>query len=230
MSERRFSDEEVAEILKDAAESQHAERTMLPSAKGLTLAELQDIGREVGISPEVIQNAAGRIDKTDRVMRTILGLPLGVGRTVELNRRLTDEEWDRLVAELRATFDARGVVKHEGSLRSWSNGNLQVHLEPTATGQRLRLRTVKGSAPGLIIGGIGMSVVSSALFVIAAATGALGDGGLLAAISALGLGGVTMFGSGALGLPRWARLRQTQMDAIAENVASTTRTDQRQLP
>lgn len=230
MSERRFSEEEVAEILKHAAETQHSSNNVLPSATGLTLAELTDIGREVGITPEAMQQAAQRIDKTDRTTRTILGLPLGVGRTVELNRKLTDEEWDRLVADLRATFDARGVVKHEGSLRSWTNGNLQVHLEPTATGQRLRLRTVKGSAPGLIIGGIGMSVVGSVMFVIAAVGGALADRGFLAAVSTLAVGGVAMFASGAIGLPAWARLRQKQMESIAEHVAGSTQTDRQLLP
>ena len=229
MSERRFSEEEVAEILKHAAESQQSSGSPLPSAKGLTLAELTDIGREVGIAPEAMRHAAQRFDKTDRTTRTILGLPLGVGRTVELDRKLTDDEWDRLVAELRATFDARGVVKHEGSLRSWTNGNLQVHLEPTATGQRLRLRTVKGSAPGLIMGGLGMSGFASVMAVLAAVGGALADRGFLAAVSTLAVGGVTMFASGAIGLPGWARLRQKQMDAIVENVASTTQTDQHLL-
>ena len=220
MSERRFSEEEVAEILKHAAESQHAQTNVLPSAKGLTLAELTDIGREVGISPEAMQQAVGRIERTENPTRTILGLPLGVGRTVELRRKLTDDEWDRLVADLRATFEARGVVKHEGSLRSWANGNLQAHLEPTATGQRLRLRTVKGNAPGLIMGGLGMSAFSSIMFIVAAVGGSLADRGFLAAVTTLAVGGVAMFGAGAFGLPRWARLRQQQMDAIAERVES----------
>ncbi|MEO8575172.1 MAG: hypothetical protein ABI556_00665 [Gemmatimonadales bacterium] len=229
MSERRFSEEEVSEILKYAAESQQSSGSPLPSAKGLTLAELTDIGREVGIAPEAMQLAAQRIGKTDQTTRTILGLPLGVGRTVELNRKLTDDEWDRLVADLRATFDARGVVKQEGSLRTWTNGNLQVHLEPTATGQRLRLRTVKGSAPGLIMGGIGLSALGSVLFVIAGVAGALADRGFLAAVSTLAVGGVTMFASGAVGLPSWARLRQKQMDSIADHVLTTAQADQQLL-
>jgi hypothetical protein len=52
MAERRYSDEEVAAIFERASQPEH---TTLPAAadgKGLTLAALQDIGREVGISPE----------------------------------------------------------------------------------------------------------------------------------------------------------------------------------
>ncbi len=80
--------------------------------------------------------------------RRVLGLPLGVGRTVELGRKLTDEEWDHLVVDLRETFDARGQVRQDGSLRQWTNGNLQALLEPTPTGDRLRLRTMNGNARG----------------------------------------------------------------------------------
>lgn len=44
MSERRFSEEEVTEILKYAAEAEHANRNLLRSGSGLTLSELKEIG------------------------------------------------------------------------------------------------------------------------------------------------------------------------------------------
>jgi hypothetical protein len=216
MSERRFSEDEVAEILKYAAESQESGKSLMPSAKGLTLSELTEIGREVGISPEAMQHAAQRFAGPDPATRRFLGFPIGVGRTVELRRKLTDEEWERLVADLRQTFDARGVVRQEGSLRSWSNGNLQVHLEPTESGQRLRLRTVKGSAQGLIGGGIGLMSAAAAILAAAVFPGVFDSGGFGMAVGMLAAGGAGMFATGALGLPAWARLRQQQMDEIAE--------------
>lgn len=219
MSERRFSEEEVAEILKYAAEAQDSGRSLTAPNSGLTLAELNEIGREVGISTEAMQQAVRRIDNTSQPARTFLGFPIGVQRTVDLDRKLTDDEWDRLVTDLRETFDARGVVRHEGSLRSWSNGNLQVLLEPTATGQRLRLRTLKGEARGLISGGLAMIGAASVLLTISAVAGALGDGGSLAAVGTLMTGGIAMFGVGSFGLPAWARLRKRQMDEIAERVS-----------
>ncbi len=220
MSERRFSEEEVAEILKNAAESEHSNRN-LPSAKGLTLRELTDIGREVGISAQAVQNAAQRIDTPEEASRKFFGLPIGVGRTIELDRKLTDDEWDQLVANLRQTFDARGVVRHEGSLRSWSNGNLQALLEPTPTGQRLRLRTLKGDARGFITGGIGIFALGSTLFTTAAISGSLDDRGFIAAIGVMIAGGIGMFAAGAVGLPRWARLRRAQMNAIADHMRNS---------
>ena len=222
MSERRFSEEEVAEILKTAAEVQHSDKSLLPLAEGMTLAQLEDIGREVGIAPEAMRHAAQRFSKPDQPTRKFLGLPLGVGRTVELSRRLTDDEWEILVANLRQTFEARGVVKQEGSLRSWTNGNLQVFLEPTPSGQQLRMRTVKGNAPGLIIGGAIMLSLASAALLTAFFTGSGDDGGLIASLSVMATAGAGMLGSGALGLPGWARLRQGQMDQIAEEVVRRT--------
>src|SRR2546430_5906981 len=54
-------------------------------------------------------------------IRTFLGLRIGVARTVNLNRRLTDEEWERLVVQLREVFNRSEErrVGEEGRSR-WS--------------------------------------------------------------------------------------------------------------
>jgi hypothetical protein len=221
MSERRFSEEEVSEILKYAAEVQDSGTSLLAPGSGLTLGELQEIGRQAGISPEAMQVAARRVDMSvANPTRTFLGFPLGVGRTVELDRKLTDDEWDRLVADLRATFDARGVVKQEGSLRSWSNGNLQALLEPTATGQRLRLRTVRGGARQLMTIGVAMAGIGTVATIAAAVNGTIGSAQFLSSQITLALMGIGMFGIGAIPLPGWARVRRKQMDQIADHVGA----------
>ncbi len=230
MSERRFSEEEVAEILKNAAEVQYSDNPQMTIANGLTLSELKEIGREVGISPEAMQHAVRRLDPATPPTRTFLGFPVGVGRTTELDRSLSNEEWERLVVELRQTFDARGVIRQDGSLRSWTNGNLQVLLEPTATGQRLRMKTVKGSAEGLIGGGIALFLAGGVLTVAALVKGVvMTDTGLIAALASMIGGGLVMFGGGAFSLPGWARLRRRQMDQIAERAEEMAR-DRSTLP
>jgi hypothetical protein len=223
VSDRRFTEEEVAAILKEAAEAQYSSERLLPSTGGMTLAELQSIGREVGISPEMIQKSAERFKPAQQPTKTLLGFPVGVAQTVEFDRKLTDAEWERIVVDLRETFEAQGVVRQQGSLRQWTNGNLQALLEPTATGQRLRLRTVKGSAPGLIWGGIVVFTAASAALGTAIATNVMHDTGLVMSILTAMTGGAGMFGAGAGRLPRWARLRQQQMDQIAERVAIMAR-------
>lgn len=219
MTERRFNEVEVAAIFERATEAQQTGQRQLPSGDGLTLAELQEIGREVGISPELLGQAANAIDRVGRpTSRNFLGLTIGVGRTVELDRRLSDDEWERLVVDLRETFDARGMVRQDGSLRQWTNGNLQALLEPTATGHRVRLRTVKGDARSLMIGGLGMLGVAAAALIAAVLQNGVGDPGMLSSLGLLASMGVGMFGIGALRLPRWARLRQRQMEEVAERL------------
>lgn len=220
MTERRFNEAEVAAIFERAAEAQQTGQRQLPSGEGMTLSELQEIGREVGFSPELVAQAAKGIDRGGRpTSRHFLGLPVGVGRTIDLDRKLSDEEWERFVVDLRETFDARGTLRHEGSFRQWTNGNLQALLEPTATGHRIRLRTVKGDAFGLIVGGLGMLGIASAALIAAVLRGGVGDAGMLSSLGFLATMGAGMFGIGALRLPGWARLRRRQMEDVAARVA-----------
>src|SRR5256885_16741552 len=95
-----------------------------------------------------------------------MGLPIAVGRTVALQRKLTDDEWERLVVDLRETFDARGRLREEGSFKQWTNGNLQALLEPTPTGHQLRLRTMKGDAYAMMSSGFAVVALDVFLFAI----------------------------------------------------------------
>jgi hypothetical protein len=219
MTERRFNEAEVAAIFERATEAQQTSQRQLRSGDGMTLSELQEIGREVGISPELVAQAAKAMDRAGRpTERRFLGLPIGVGRTIELDRRLSDEEWERFVVDLRETFDARGAQKQEGSFRQWTNGNLQALLEPTETGHRIRLRTVKGDAQGMMIGGLGMLGAAAGFIVAAVLRGATGDAGMLSSLGTLAAMGVTMFGVGAFRLRGWARLRRRQMEELVARV------------
>ncbi|MBA3558594.1 MAG: hypothetical protein H0W30_08355 [Gemmatimonadaceae bacterium] len=112
-------------------------------------------------------------------------------------------------------------MKHEGSLRQWTNGNLQALLEPTATGQRLRLRTIKGDARGMLAGGVAIFGVGTLLLAGAAATGLTADLGRMIASGVVAASGLAMYVSAALRLPSWARERQRQMEEVAARLALT---------
>ncbi len=219
MADRRYSDKEIAAIFRAATELPPiAERAEVPRDEGLTLADLQAIGREVGIPADAVAQAAQAIDvRPSAASRTFLGLPIGVARTVNLNRLLTDEEWERLVVQLREVFNARGRTRSEGSLRQWTNGNLQVLLEPTDTGHRLRFRTVHGAARASIGAGFAVLGVTATVAVTSALGGYFGDA--VPGMALLLFAGVAMIASGAVRLPRWARLRERQMEALATRVA-----------
>ncbi len=216
-SERRYGEDEVRQVFARAAEAAEQERAGLPSLVdgGLTLGELQAVGREVGLSPERVAAAAAELDASPRVVprRKLLGVPISAGRIVDLPRELTDREWQFLVAELRATFDAKGEVGAEGGIREWSNGNLHAVLEQTESGHRLRLGTRKGDAFETTLLGALFSVMAVIVTFLMVADGKAGAALMVPALMGLGGGGVLV--ANAIRLPRWAGERERQMDHIA---------------
>lgn len=220
MTDRRFNEDEVAAIFQQASEVLHPpQRQLLPPTEGLTLAELQDIGREVGIAPELVAQAAAALTVVGTpTSRKFLGLPIGVGRAVELDRKLSDVEWEQLVVDLRETFEARGTVRTEGSFRQWTNGNLQVLLEPTANGQRIRMSTINAGRRAWLRGGL----LAAGIAAVAGIAQLLGPTGsvhtaMIVDIAALAAGQLAF---GAIGLPAWARLRKKQMEEVAGRLAT----------
>jgi hypothetical protein len=219
MPERRYNDKEIAAIFRAAAETPPGPQREVPQDEGLTLADLQAIGREVGMAPDAIAHAARTVDvRLGAGARTVLGLPIGVSRTVQLNRRLSDEEWERFVVQLREVFNARGRTRSDGALRQWTNGNLQVLLEPTDTGHRLRFGTLHGAASAWIGGGFVVLGIAAVTAAVSAFSGTLGEA--VYGLGFLAVMGTGMIVSGALRLPGWARLRSRQMEELAVRAAT----------
>ncbi len=226
---RRFDDEEIRRIFHMATEE--GDPAALPpsprgASRGLTLSELQAVGEEAGIDPALVSRAVARLEASasppDRVRR-VVGVPVGVSHSVELEAPLGDPQWDRLVVRLRETFGARGRVEREGSLRSWANGNLQVLLEPTATGQRLRFRSVSSSLEGRLAAGVGLVGMGALGLGAVALLGGIGEAGpvfLLAMVEAIGAGFLV---SGVLGAPRWRNRRMAQFRALAAEALELSR-------
>jgi hypothetical protein len=209
---RTYDEAEVARIFEAAAAPVPAHR---PGGTGMTLGEIQAIGREVGIAPDRIATAALALDRPAKVQRRkMLGMPVGVGRTVELPRALTDREWAVLLARLRQTFGAQGRDLSSGEVRHWANSRLHALVEPTLDGWQLRLGTMKSDAATVNILGaagiiLGIATMGSAI--------AAGEPMITGLLPLAGLGGGAL-AFNAIRLPIWARTREAQMDAIAEDV------------
>lgn len=212
MSEERRYDRVEIEKIFEAAATESATGGHPPSGdRGLTLSELQEIGREVGIAPARVARAARDLDWGDDPGRR-WSLPLTVSRMVALPRKPTEDEWEALVSDLRATFRASGTVRRDGGLMGWTNGNLHAFVEPTGSGYRLRMGTTKGSARRLLAGG-GTLVGIAALVAMLAV---LGDQGSVESAETLAMIGAALMGVGAVRLPGWARKRRRQMEEIGE--------------
>lgn len=224
-TERRYGEEEIAEIFEAAATPHGPQRHTPATADGLTLAQLQAIGSEVGVPPDRIAAAASSLDLRRGVhpRRTHLGMPISVGRTVELARAPTDREWDLLVGELRKTFSAQGRDGSSGNLRAWTNSNLHAYVEPTEGGYRFRIGTLKGDAAALNWSGIGLMLLAAVILVALSVTGEPMRELLGPAL--IGAMGAALFGYNALRLPRWAQEREEQMEYIAQRVQTLIRAE-----
>jgi len=232
MAERRYTEDEITRILDRATQVQKDEGgRALSRSEGLTLAELREIGQEAGISGELIERAAAEVDRPEPRVdpnRRLVGAPIGVGRTVYLERPLSSDEWESLVVDLRETFDARGNVTEQGAFRQWNNGNLQALLEPTEDGERLRLKTVKGQGRMFLTFGGVMLLVTSVVALVPFLTG--GDPSVInwEGLLPLALVGAGFMGSQYISLPGWAKKRQLQMEGVIERL--TARMEKRDTP
>lgn len=217
MTERRYGDEEVREILSLATASGTREQLLPTDSNGLTLDELQRIGQEAGIEPARIAQAAKSLDARGKPapIRRSLGLPIGLTRVVDLPRAPTDREWEQLIAEFRTTFGARGQSTTSGGIRDWSNGELHISVEPTERGEQLRLSTLNEG--GQILNGIGIVMGGMSLLMSAVISAAGKPSKALVVLGMFGGIALTAFVVNALWLPRWARERERQMEALAEH-------------
>lgn len=220
MTERRYDEHEVAAIFERAtARLMEGDRSGSNSSAlttGLTLAELQRIGSEVGIPAQMIEESAALIEVGARppaITKKQFGLPARVSGTFALPRDLTDREWEELVVVIRESFEAHGKISGEGSLRSWRNGALEIRLEPTSEGRRLHMQTRKDDALALgTIGGL-LGAVGIGFGVLGTV---VGKPDLAIVMPALFGGmGAMMFGVGAITLPKWGRERIDQMNRVA---------------
>jgi hypothetical protein len=125
IDERRFTDEEVREILKKAVEKSSS-RALTRKPEGLSLAELKVIGEEVGIDPSRLEDAArsvalGGANQTN----ALLGGPTVVNfeRTVEVE--FDPKQTPEILSVIRRTMGQQGEVDEiHGSIEWRTKGDL----------------------------------------------------------------------------------------------------------
>lgn len=221
-SDRKYRDEEVKEIFDLAVSSDEVGRSALSDEGGLTLAELQAVGLEVGVEPARIAEAALAVDTRRETAphQTSLGMPVSVGRAIELPGAVTDGEWQLVVAEFREVSGEKGQLTSQEGARGWTGGDLHAVLEPTETGHRLRLRAQKDNAVAVTrmgAAGLGLGLLLFVFFLLNAAVGDVAVPGFVISLLVAGWGGVAL-APNVLGLPRWAHKREGQMEYLAGRV------------
>jgi hypothetical protein len=225
--ERRYREEEVQQILDLSVEEPRELRAPTRRGEGLSLGELQEIGRQAGIDPYSIAEAARVVRLRERLplWSTFLGTPPEVGRAVMLPREVTELEWDLMVAEFREAFGSMGEVGTQGGARQWTGGGLRIVLEPTGSGHRLRMssknqRLLKLGRIGIVEVVIGVVLLAIILPEIRASQGVTVLDlirGLLPHVIVIGSGiGFTAWSRSDLS--RWLTEREFAMESVAEKV------------
>lgn len=191
MAERRYSDEEVALILRRAVDPA-ADGSEGEQGRGLTLAELKEIGTEAGIDATRIETAAGSL--TLRRPRPVTGVVLGMPTTVQLDRRvsapLTRERLPELLNLIRTEFARQGIVEEVLGGFEWrarsAMGGRYVSIRPEGNGTRIRV--LGNYRDGML--GLGAGVGPVAAAATGALTAALGAATALVVVPAALAGGV----------------------------------------
>ena len=216
--DRRYGEREVRDIFKRAGSREAPNQGTSTPHTGLTLAELQAIANEVGLSPERVADAASALDAPPATEhRNSLGMPISITRTAPLSRPLTDGEWELVVSELRSTFGVQGSARSLGSTREWTNGRLFAFVEPSEAGFRIR---VGSSRPGaVVVNGAGYVCMGAAALValVLLRTGDLANANAVIPVisGAAGLGTIWYNGSR---LGRWAGKFRVQVEHVFSRV------------
>ncbi len=119
---RQFNDEEVALIIKRAAELQQTEQSEQEPGHTLSLSEIEQIAREAGIDPRLIRRAAQGIDHHTESVRPNpwLGAPTRIVLERVVDGEVGPDDYEALVNEMRRTFGDNGVPSVLGRTLAWT--------------------------------------------------------------------------------------------------------------
>jgi hypothetical protein len=203
MTDRRFTDKEVALILRRASDLEKRSSSSAPSkARGLTLQDLKEIAAEAGIDPELVGRAVAELESPKGLKEgSRLAGPGTVRREVRaIPRELTREELAELFRVVDAEVNDQGTVAEAlGSFR-WSSKSrfvsTQVSLDPGGGETLLRVEerfsdAIRGGLHGIpasygavfslawVIESLSLGVLPETLIVLASAVASWSLGGAI---------------------------------------------------
>lgn len=152
-SDRRYTDQEVALVLQRAAEIEEQRSSGPSEARGLTLHELHEIAREVGLSSAVIDEALTALQTRPRSKGgSLLGAPLSYKTIRGVPHHLGDEAFQRLIRVTEDCVDVTGTVTHAlGTVRwtSMSSGHKLTQVSLSSSKDETQIRVVQRYPAGL---------------------------------------------------------------------------------
>ena len=230
-SERRFNEQEIAAIFKEAADLETGSAN-IPSRDGLTLEEISEIGQEAGIAPELILRAAVILDRKAKTPPPVkfMGMPVSVARTIDLPEGFSDEDWNMLVTDLHDTFQVTGSISKNGSLRQWHYGSIEVVVEPLKSGYRLRIRRMNETSRAIMPLGLIFALMGLFFILMLALKGDFPSATAKSVfVSMFVVAGLGALGGSVLKLSQWRSKQEPLLDGIVKRVAERAGTASRKL-
>lgn len=146
---RRFTDREVALVLRKASELEEVSGT--GAAAGLTLTQLEEIAGEVGIAPELVRRAVADLDTRGGAAGVFAGGPLARQALRAVPGELGRDALARLMQHVDANADQVGQVTEALGVTQWTARDrfrtTQVSITPAAG--ETRVRVVERASPRL---------------------------------------------------------------------------------
>ena len=145
MTERRYDDEEAAQIFLRAMErSEAGAGSLAVGAEGLSLAQLKQIAGEVGIDAVAVEAVARELDMEAQVRPVpLLGTPVAPQYEVVIDGEITSDAYPELIAAIRQVMGRRGVTDTPFGVLEWrardANGGRYVSVQSKDGQTRLRV-------------------------------------------------------------------------------------------
>jgi hypothetical protein len=165
--DRKFNEEEVALIIKRAAELQQTEQTeQQETGNALSLSEVEQIAREAGIDPRLVRHAALGLDRPHGSNRPSpwVGAPTRIVFERVIDGEVPAEEFENLINEVRRSLGDNGVPSVLGKTLAWSSSThdrrrasgrqVDVTIAPRSGSTTIRVEEELRNTAGALFGGI----------------------------------------------------------------------------
>jgi hypothetical protein len=198
-TERKYSDSEVALILRRAIEMQQDPAVR---GEGLRLRELRDIAREIGVDPELVTVAANQLPSAGQgALARFLGGTFTHDIRLVRQPALSPDQLQGMIMAIRSAMEHQGKTGEVMGSLEWTTVGEVSQVAVTATSHEggttihvIADRT--GSAILTTVGSVGLGVFAAAI------TGAILEPGVTGGMAVMGAG---LAGGAMLSRSIWQR-------------------------
>lgn len=150
MGNRRYTEREMAEIIRKAAEIQSGQANPSDS-QGISEDEIRHAAMELGIAPGALDAALRGAAESGPQQFNWWGGPTRYEAERIFDGTISDEAWEDILADLRQTFEENGTVERRGATYEWAatGGGVDyktITLRPTGDSTRLKATSSFGGS------------------------------------------------------------------------------------